>query len=54
MADEAVPADPAPADVHSAVHSEPDAGGVFPWLPGEEEFERLMDGPGYDALLKTL
>jgi hypothetical protein len=41
MADEAVPADPAAADVHSAVHGEPDAGGVFPWLPGEEEFVRL-------------
>jgi hypothetical protein len=41
MADEAVPADPAPADVHSAVHSEPDAGGVFPWLPGQEEFDLL-------------
>ncbi len=32
---------PAPADVHSAVHSEPDAGGLFPWLPGQEEFVRL-------------
>jgi hypothetical protein len=41
LADEAIPADPAPADVHSAVHSEPDAGGPFPWLPGQEEFARL-------------
>ena len=43
MADEAIPADPVPADVNSAVHRAPDAGGLFPWLPdgGEEEFVRL-------------
>jgi hypothetical protein len=50
MADEAIPADPVPADVNSAVHRAPDAGGLFPWLPGEEEFERLGTVPRHRTI----